>query len=100
VDAGDRIADLLAELLAPGGYQLRISRELLAELGRRLVERTAAVERIVPAPQVDILDEAQARLVVGELPFEEGFGIPAVEDVADVEDDGGGLRQPLTPGAP
>ena len=30
-----------------------------------------------------------AETIVGDLPDEEGFGIPAVEDVADVEDDGG-----------
>ena len=42
----------------------------------------------MPAVEVDILDEAQPRLIVGDLPDEEGIGIPAVEDVADVEDDG------------
>ena len=65
--------------------------EFLAELGRGLVIGPAAVERVVPAIEVDLLDEAQPRLVVGDLPDEEGIGIPAVEDVADVEDDGGGL---------
>jgi hypothetical protein len=42
----------------------------------------------VPREEVDILDEAQDGLVIGELPREEGLGIPAVEDVAEVEDDG------------
>ena len=65
--------------------------EFLVELGRGLGIGPAAVERLVPAVEVDILDEAQARLIVGDLPDEEGVGIPAVEDVADVEDDGGGL---------
>ena len=87
---GTGIADRLAEALAPGGDQSGVIGEFLGELGRGLGERPAGVERVVPAPQVDILDEAQPRLVLGELPGEEGFGIPAVEDVADVEDDGGG----------
>ena len=59
VDARHRIADRLAEALAPGGDQRGISGEFLAELGRGLVERPAAVERVVPAAEVDILDEAQ-----------------------------------------
>ena len=67
----------------------RIFGEFLAELGRGLGIGPAAVQRLVPAVEVDVLDEAQARLIVGDLPDEEGFGIPAVEDVADVEDDGG-----------
>ena len=63
--------------------------EFLVELGRRLVKGPAAVERLVPAVEIDIVDEAHPRLVVGDLPDEEAVGIPAVEDVADVEDDGG-----------
>ena len=42
----------------------------------------------------------QARLVVGDLPDEESVGIPAVEDVADVEDDGGHGHLEVSPGAP
>ena len=42
----------------------------------------------MPGVEVDILDEPQPRLVVGDLADEEAVGIPAVEDVADVEDDG------------
>ena len=48
--------------------------EFLAELGRGLGIGPAAVERLVPAVEVDILDEAQPRLVVGDLPDEEGSG--------------------------
>ena len=62
---------------------MRVIGEFLAELGRGLVERPPAVERVVPAPEVDILDEAKPRLVLGNLPGEEAFGVPAVEDVAD-----------------
>lgn len=100
VDAGDGIGDRLAEPLAPGRDQSGISREFLAELGRGLVEGPAAVQAVVPAPQIDILDEAQARRVVGDLALEEGFGIPAVKDVADVEDGGRDRGQAFSPGAP
>jgi hypothetical protein len=100
MDAGNGIGDRLSESLAPGRDQSGISREFFAELYSGLIERPPAVQAVVPAPQVDILDKAQARLVVGDLPFEKGFGIPAVEDVADVEDDGFGLVQPISPGAP
>jgi hypothetical protein len=100
VDALDRIGDRLAESLAPGGDQFGISREFLAQVGRGFIERPAAVQPVVPAPQVDVLDEAQARLIVGDLPLEEGLGIPTVKDVADVEDGGRWLGQPVSPGAP
>ena len=76
--------------------------EFLAELGRRLGMGAAAVEAVVPAVDIDILDEAEARFIVGELADDEGIGVPAVEDVADVEDDGGGalIRHPgLDPGS-
>ena len=89
VNAGHRTGDRLAEALAPGRDQSRIFGEFLAELGRRLGIGPAAVQRLVPAVEVDILDELQPRRVVGDLPDQEGVGIPAVEDVADVEDDGG-----------
>ena len=88
VDARHRTGDRLAEALAPGRDQRGIFGEFLAELGRGLGIGPAAVQRLVPAIEVDILDEAQARLIVGDLPDEEGVGIPAVKDVADVEDDG------------
>src|SRR5947209_18341013 len=68
---------------------MRIIGEFLAELGRRLVERAAAVERIVPAPEVHLLDEPQPLFILGNLAGQKGFGIPAVKDVTDVEDDGG-----------
>ena len=68
---------------------MRIFGELAAELGRRFLEVAAAVQAVMPFPQADILDEAQTRLILGQLPREEAFRIPAVEDVADVEDDGG-----------
>ena len=51
----------------------------------------------MPGPQVGVLDEPEALRVVGDLPDEESVRIPAVQDVADVEDDGGGsgdARQP------
>jgi hypothetical protein len=100
VNAGDGIADGLAEPLAPGGDQVGIFGEFPRELGRRLGIGTAAVERLVPVPQTDILDELEARGVVRDLADEEGIGIPAVEDVADVEDDGSRSRAQASPGAP
>ena len=43
----------------------------------------------MPAVEIGVLDEAQARVIVGDLPGEECIGIPTVKDVADIEDDGG-----------
>jgi hypothetical protein len=100
VDARNGIADRLAEPLSPRGDQVSIVGEFFAELGRRFGERPARVERVVPAPQVDVLDEAKPGLVLGNLAGEEAVGIPAVKDVADVEDDGGRRRNGSTPGAP
>ena len=74
--------------------------EFLGELGRGLGIGAAAVQRFVPAVEIGILDEAQARRVIGDLPDEKGIGIPAVEDVADVEDDGGDSHAGISPGAP
>ena len=93
VDARNGVADRLAEPVAPGGDQVCIIGELLGKFGRRLAERAPAVERVVPVPQVDILDEAQPRLIVSYLFDQKAVRIPAVEDVAAVEDDclsGGG----------
>jgi hypothetical protein len=42
----------------------------------------------VPAEKVGFFDEPQPRIVVGDLPDEEAVWIPAVKDIADVEDDG------------
>jgi hypothetical protein len=81
-------ADRLAEAAAPGGNQLGISGIDFAELARGLVERPAAVQRLVPLPQIGVCDELQARFVVRDLAHQESVGIPAVKDVADVEDDG------------
>jgi hypothetical protein len=92
VDAGNRLGDRVAEALAPGRDVMGVIGEFLAELGGGLGEGAAGIERIVPFPQADLVDEAQARLVLGQLPGEEAFGIPAVKDVADVEDDGGDAR--------
>jgi hypothetical protein len=66
-----------------------VSGKLPAELGRGLGEGPAGVERVVPFPQSDVGDEAEPSLVLGELAGEEALGVPPVEDVADVEDDGG-----------
>ena len=74
--------------------------EFLGKLGRRFGIGAAAVESLVPAVKVDILDESQALGIVGDLPDEEGIGIPAVKDVADIEDDGRGVRAQISPGAP
>ena len=98
--ARNGIADRLSEPRAPGGDQIRIGREFLAELGRGLVERPAGIEPVVPGPEVDVLDESEARLIVGKLPGEKGFGVPAVKDVADVEDDGGRSIGQISPVAP
>ena len=88
VDARHRPGDRLAEAVAPGGDQLGIFGEFLVELGRGLGIGPAAVQRLVPAVEVDSSMNSQARRIVGDLPDEEGVGIPAVKDVADVEDDG------------
>ena len=89
VDAGHGPVIVSPKRSLQAADQRGIIGEFLGELGRGLGIGPAAVERLVPAVEVDILDEAQARLIVGDLADEEGFGIPAVEDVADVEDDGG-----------
>jgi hypothetical protein len=65
MDAGDGIADRLAEALAPGGDVVGIFGEALGQFVGRFAERAAAVERVVPVPQADIADEAQPRLVLG-----------------------------------
>jgi hypothetical protein len=61
VNARHRIGDRLAEPFAPGGDVGGVIGEFLGELGGRLVERPAGVEAVVPAPQVDLLDEGEAR---------------------------------------
>src|SRR5688500_5573021 len=88
VDAGHGTGDGLAEAVAPGGDQMGVFGEFLGQLGCRLGVRAAGVERIVPLPQADIVDKAHPRLVVGDLADQEAVRVPAVEDVADVEDDG------------
>lgn len=103
VHPGDGIADRLAEPLAPGGDQVGIFGEFLRQLGRGVSIGTASIEGLVPVPQADIVDEFQPRRIVRDLPDEEGIGIPAVKDVADVEDDGRRCfdtmsRSPFPPG--
>ena len=73
-----------------------VFRELLAELGRGLGIGPAAVEAVVPIPQADVVDEAHARRIVRDLANEEAVGIPAVQDIADVEDDGRDRRSHLS----
>ena len=92
VDPGDGIADRLAEALAPRLDEVGIFRKLGAELVGRFTKVAAAVERVVPFPKADILDELEPLPVFGDLADEEAFGIPAVKDVADIEDDGGRCR--------
>jgi hypothetical protein len=87
----DRPGDGFTEPRPPGRDQLGISGEGPGELRRRLAERPSAVERFLPAIEIGIGDETQPRRIVGDLPREEAFGIPAVKDVADIEDDCGGL---------
>jgi hypothetical protein len=79
---------------------VRVVREFRGKLGRRFLEAAPAVQSLVPPVEVDIVDEAQPSLVIGDLPDEEAVGIPAVEDVADVENDGSRSRDGLSPGAP
>jgi hypothetical protein len=93
----DRTADRLAEAAAPGGDQIGISRIDFAQLARGFIERPAAVQRLVPLPKIGVFDEFQARFVVPDLANQKSVGIPAVENVADVEDDGGRLGRRIQP---
>jgi hypothetical protein len=70
----DRPADRLPEAAAPGGDQLGISGIDFAEFVRGFIERAAAVEALVPGPQVGVFDELEPLRIVGDLPDEESVG--------------------------
>jgi hypothetical protein len=89
VDARHGIANRLAEMGAPGRDQMGIMGKVAGQLRGGLGKGTAAVQRLVPREEIDILDETAAR---GRVPYAlriKAFRFPAVEDVADIEDDGG-----------
>jgi hypothetical protein len=75
-------------------------REFLGKLGSRFRKAAPSVQGLVPPVEVDVVDEAEPRLVLRDLPYEEAVGIPAVKDVADVEDDGGRRFDRFSPGVP
>ena len=69
-----------------------VGRKLLGQLRRRFGEVAASVQRFMPAVEIGFLDEAQSLGIVRDLADEEAVGIPAVKDIADVEDDGRNAR--------
>jgi hypothetical protein len=55
----------------------------------RFEERASRVESLVPGEEIGLREEAVALGLVGESALVEACRVPAVKDVADVEDDGG-----------